>query len=83
MDGRRVLYALCSLECRRDINPSLVKGLILYLEAVVPTYLRDLNPKGLIGLCHLNVITVLLGLFQFFFKAVICSFEVASRSLVW
>ena len=40
----------------------MVKGLIPHLEAVVSTYLQDLSPKGIIGLCHSHIIVVLLGL---------------------
>ena len=49
-DSRRVVYTLGSSKCRRGLNPSLVKDLIPYLEVVVSTYLRDLNPEGLFSL---------------------------------
>ena len=61
-NGRRVVYTICSPEGKGGLSPSLVKGLILHLEAVVPTHLRDLNPKGLFGLRHSCLIPVLLNL---------------------
>ena len=62
MDGKRVVYTLCSPKCRGGLNPSLVKGLVPHLEVVALTYLRDLNPKGLLGLYHPHIIPVLLSL---------------------
>ena len=59
VDGKRVVYTLCPSKCRRSLNPSLVKGLVLYLETIVSTYLRNLSPEGLLGLCHPYIIAAL------------------------
>ena len=45
----------------------MVKGLIPLLEAVVPTYLQDLSPKGLLSLHHPHIIPILLGLILYLF----------------
>ena len=44
MDGKEVVYTLCSPECKRGLNLGLVEGLIPHLEEIVSTYPRDLSP---------------------------------------
>ena len=60
-NGKGVVYTLCPPKYRRGLNPSLVEGLIPYLEVVVSIYPQDLSPQGFLGLCHPNVVAILLG----------------------
>ena len=45
-----------------SLIPYLIESLIPYLEAVVPTYPRDLSLEGFLDLCHSYIIPLLLGL---------------------
>ena len=47
----------------RSINPSSIEGFFPSLSAIGTAYGRDLCPKGILGLSHVDVVPMLLGFF--------------------
>ena len=63
-DGKGVICILSLPKHRWSLNPSLIESFIPHLGAAISTYPRDLSHEGFLGLCHSNVISLMLGLIQ-------------------